>query len=83
MTELIAILEKQNFDDVASTEQAVMDWIDSNGYHKGNLMNATRLTVVGECKGPGMFDITKILGKQETIARIKRGIDTIKPEPAQ
>lgn len=30
-----------------------------------------------------MFDITKILGKQETIARIKRGIDTIKPEAAQ
>lgn len=83
LTELIAILETQDFDNVESTEQAVMHWIDGNGIHKGNLMNAMRLTVVGECKGPGMFDITKILGKQETIARIKRGIDTIKPEAAQ
>ena len=42
-------------------------------------MNAFRLTVVGECKGPHMFDITEMLGKEETISRIKRGIETIKP----
>ena len=26
-------------------------------------MNAFRLAVVGECKGPHMFDITELLGK--------------------
>ncbi len=40
-------------------------------------MNAFRLTVVGECKGPHMFDITELLGRSETIARIRRGIETI------
>ena len=42
-------------------------------------MNAFRLTVVGECKGPHMFDITELIGKEETIARIRRGIAEIKP----
>ena len=44
----------------------------------GYVMNAFRLTVVGECKGPHMFDITELLGKEETIRRIRRGIENIK-----
>ena len=42
-------------------------------------MNAFRLTVVGECKGPHMFDIAELMGKDEIIARIERGIENIKP----
>ena len=49
----------------------------------GNVMNAFRLAIVGECKGPHMFDITELLGRDETIRRIHKAIDRIKPdEPA-
>jgi len=41
-------------------------------------MNAFRLTLVGEGKGPHMFDISAVLGKEETIARMKRAIEVIK-----
>ena len=41
-------------------------------------MNAFRLAVVGECKGPHMFDITELIGKEETLARIQRAIETLK-----
>ncbi|MDE5857233.1 MAG: hypothetical protein K2H32_02610, partial [Muribaculaceae bacterium] len=37
------------------------------------------LTVVGKCVGPHMFDITELLGKDETIRRIKKGINNIVP----
>ena len=79
MRELIDVL--QGIDDFTSknSEEIVLNWIKANDYHMGNVMNAFRLTVVGECKGPHMFDITELLGKQETIARIQRGIDTIQP----
>ena len=43
-------------------------------------MNAFRLTVVGECKGPHMFDITELMGPDETIKRIQKGIDNIKAD---
>lgn len=78
MAELIEIL--RGIDDFSSknTEDIVLGWITKNGFHMGNVMNAFRLTVVGECKGPHMFDITELLGKEETIARIKRGIAEIK-----
>ena len=77
MKELIEILE--NITDLASedTEKIVLGWITENNYHMGNVMNAFRLAVVGECKGPHMFDITAILGKEETIKRIKKAIEDL------
>ncbi|MCM1452806.1 MAG: glutamate--tRNA ligase [Clostridium sp.] len=62
----------------AETEPQVMAYIAEKGYHLGNLMNALRLTVVGECKGPHMFDIARLLGKEEMGRRVEKGIERIK-----
>ncbi len=62
----------------ADAEKVILDWINSQGYHLGNVMNAFRLTVVGECKGPHMFDITELMGPEATISRIEKGIKDIK-----
>ncbi|MEG0011147.1 MAG: glutamate--tRNA ligase [Muribaculaceae bacterium] len=78
MEELIGILEGINDFSSATSEEIVLAWITKNEYHMGNVMNAFRLTVVGECKGPHMFDITELIGKEETIKRIRKGIETIK-----
>lgn len=80
MRELIEHLEALSDFSSAAAEPSIIAWIESNGYHLGNVMNAFRLAVVGECKGPHMFDITELLGKEETVARIRRAIDSI---PAQ
>jgi glutamyl-tRNA synthetase len=77
MAELIELLRTIDDFSSAAAEKIVLDWIASKGYHLGNVMNAFRLTVVGECKGPHMFDITELLGKDETIARIARGCQEI------
>ena len=77
MEGLIGVLESLPDFSAAAAEPPVLAWIADNGYHLGNVMNAFRLTVVGECKGPHMFDITELLGRSETIARIRRGIETI------
>ena len=61
----------------ARTEEVVLGWIKENDFHMGNVMNAFRLTVVGECKGPHMFDISELLGREETIARIELGLQRI------
>lgn len=80
MGELVEVLAAMDDFSSKAAEPVVLDWIASKGYHLGNVMNAFRLTVVGECKGPHMFDITELLGKDETISRIKKGIESIKPE---
>ncbi len=78
MGELIEVLLALPDFGSKAAEPIVLDWIASKGYHLGNVMNAFRLTVVGECKGPHMFDITELLGKDETVARIKKGVESIK-----
>ena len=79
MEELIGVLDALTDFSSAAAESTVLDWIAAKGYHTGNVMNAFRLTVVGECKGPHMFDITELLGKDETIKRIRKGINDIRP----
>ena len=77
MEELSALL--QGIGDFSSKpcEDIVIGWITEKGYHMGNVMNAFRLAVVGECKGPHMFDITELIGKEETLARIRRAIQAL------
>ena len=41
-------------------------------------MNAFRLVLVGIGKGPGMFDISAFLGKEETLRRIRRAVEILK-----
>lgn len=79
MAELIEVLRGLDDFSSAAAEPVVLDWIDSRGYHRGNVMNAFRLTVVGECKGPHMFDITELMGLEETVRRIQLGIERIHP----
>ena len=81
MEELIGVLEQLPSFKSADAEPVVLKWIADREYHLGNVMNAFRLAVVGECKGPHMFDITELLGRDETIARIRRAIERI-PAPA-
>lgn len=61
----------------APAEEKILAWIADGGYHLGNVMNALRLTVVGECKGPHMFDIIELMGLDEITARVNRAIAKI------
>lgn len=78
MTELMAVLRDIEDFSIEGQESVVMEWIASKGYGTGDVMNAFRLTLVGEGKGPHMFDISSVLGKEETLRRMQRAIEVLK-----
>lgn len=78
MMELISVLEDIADFTPHNTEEIVKIWIEKKAYNMGAVMNAFRLSIVGEAKGPHMFDIIDIIGKQETLSRIQRAINEIK-----
>ncbi|MCK9161018.1 MAG: glutamate--tRNA ligase [Parabacteroides sp.] len=78
LTELVDVLRDREPFDIEGTEEAVKSWIDSKGYKLGDVMNATRLALVGEGKGPHIFDITEAIGKEESIRRIQRAVEVLK-----
>ena len=80
MTELIDVLENIDEFSSANQESVVCKWIEDKGYGMGAVLNAFRVAIVGAAKGPHMFDITEIIGKQETIARLKRAISVLSEE---
>mgnify|MGYP003289353177 CR=1 FL=1 len=63
-----------------NTESVVRAWIEANGYSLGQVMNTLRLALVGAGKGPGMFDVTEFLGREECIKRIDNLFANVAPQ---
>ena len=78
MGQLAEVLEGLTDFSLENQERVVMQWVADKGYKLGDVMNAFRLALVGEGKGPGMFDISAFLGKTETLSRLRRAIEVLK-----
>ena len=62
-----------------NTEAVVGAWIQEKGYGMGQIMNTLRLALVGAGKGPGMYDVTAFIGKEECLKRIDYILENLKP----
>lgn len=61
-------------------EQGLSDFIHGNGWPMGKVMNTLRLALIGSSSGLGIADVATIIGKEETIARVARAIETLPRE---
>ena len=77
MSELRELLNGLDDFSLEAQETAVHAWIEAKEYKLGDVMNAFRLCLVGEGKGPGMFDISAFLGKSETIKRLDAALKAL------
>ena len=77
--ELRGVLEAIDDFSKENTEAVVRAWIEQKELGLGQVMNTLRLALVGAGKGPGMFDVTEFLGKEETLKRIDAIIANLKP----
>lgn len=55
-----------------STEAAVRGLADELGIKAGVLMNASRVALTGQSVAPGLFDVMTLLGREKTVARLRR-----------
>ena len=77
MKELIAIIETVKDFTSHNFENTIKEWISDKEIGFGKVMQPFRLSLVGELKGPHLFDIAEMIGKQETIRRINKAINTL------
>ena len=59
------------------TEETVKNWIAEKELGMGAVMNAFRLCIVGASKGPHLFDIIELIGREETVKRIEKAIEKL------
>ena len=62
-----------------NSEAVVGAWIAEREYGMGQIMNTLRLALVGAGKGPGMYDVTAFIGKEECLKRIDYILENLKP----
>jgi len=60
-----------------SLKEQFSDFVNNNQWSFGTVMSPLRLCLVGENKGPDIFKIFELLGKDETVRRIKKGVKVI------
>ena len=74
MTELLELLEAQDDWSAEALDALVMPWIEKMEYGVGIVMNAFRICLVGAARGPHIWAITDVLGKEETIKRVRTAL---------
>ena len=74
MTELLELLENQDDWSAEALDALVMPWIEKKEYGVGIVMNAFRICLVGAARGPHIWAITDVLGKEETIKRVRTAL---------
>ncbi|WP_291275778.1 glutamate--tRNA ligase [Flavobacterium sp.] len=68
-----------NIEDFTSLniETLLKEWMTTNEIGMGKVMQPLRLAIVGALKGPHLFDIIELIGKEETKNRIEKAIATL------
>ena len=73
----VNLLEAQEDFTSIPLEEVTKSWIEENELGMGAVLNATRLALVGELRGPHLFDIMEVIGKEETLRRLRRAVSQI------
>lgn len=74
---IIEVLETMPFEHDVLHKAILDDYIVANQFNMGQIMNSFRLAVVGDTKGPDMLTLVMIIGKNETIKRLRRAVEVI------
>jgi glutamyl-tRNA synthetase len=77
LANLMKALEKTDNFSAATLEPAIKEYLEKNELGMGQVMTALRLALVGSGRGPGVFEIMEMLGRQEVANRVERAINQI------
>ena len=77
IADIKAVLEGLESFNRDSAHGAVTALITEKELNMGQIMNSLRLCMVGAGKGPDLFQIIDMVGKEETLTRLQKGIDEI------
>lgn len=77
LKKLMEILNSTKDFTSVNMENNVKSWLESNEIGFGKVMSPFRLALIGTGKGPHLFDIAEIIGKDETIDRIEKLLEKL------
>ncbi|MCC7332396.1 MAG: glutamate--tRNA ligase [Flavobacteriales bacterium] len=79
VSDLVLLFSASDFT-AANLETTFKKYVEDNGIGFGVAMIAIRLSITGQGGGPQLFEIMEIIGKEESIERLKYAIQNINKE---
>ena len=76
MKELASIINNTESESVEHLQNVIKEWINNKGIGFGKVMQPLRLALVGDLKGPDLFQIMFMIGRDATVRRIELAIDS-------
>lgn len=77
LQKVVSLLNETNDFSATTLSETIKGWITSEGIGFGKVMMPLRLALVGEMKGPDVFEILELLGKKEAVQRIEKAVKSI------
>ena len=77
LQKVISLMNEVEEFSAATISDKIKGWITNNEIGFGKVMMPLRLSLVGEMKGPDVFVIASLLGKEESIKRIEKAIASL------
>ena len=77
MNEMLTLLEAHEDWSAEGLDNHIMPWIAEKEYGVGIVMNAFRICLVGAARGPHIWNITDVLGKEETLRRVRIALEKL------
>lgn len=75
LEQVLTLIESTSVFTSENLSTTIKEWITNQEIGFGKVMMPLRLALVGEMKGPDVFDIAALLGKEETCNRLKFAIE--------
>jgi len=77
LKQVAKVLEKVSDFTSVNTEAAVKEWITENELGFGKVMGPLRIAIVGDLKGPHLFDILAMVGKEASLERVAKALSIL------
>ncbi|HUH50607.1 MAG TPA: glutamate--tRNA ligase [Flavobacterium sp.] len=77
MQQSIEIIHSIQDFEAENIEREIKNWLTENQIGMGKVMQPLRLSLVGAMKGPDLFKIAALIGKEESVRRIQTAIQKL------
>lgn len=74
LAEAAAFLRNQEPFEAARLDEAMKDWMKERQVKPGEMLPVLRIALTGALKGPGVFDMMELIGKENAVQRLERAL---------
>ncbi len=78
MEGVISFIRDQAAFEAGPLHDAVTQWLKDQQIKPGDILTLLRIALTGAMKGPGVFDMMELLGKEASVQRLERALDHFK-----